>query len=289
MATIKPPTFNTPDGIAQNIWLLTPNTKFIPEGVYTVKMEFTGGNAKTLAQFLDGKYRESIAEAKKINRGKMIKEAGAPYSWDDSGTLSVNFKMKASGVTIDGKAWSRKPTLLNADLTPFEGAEIAGGSKLAISFTPSPFYTYMVGAGVSMRLEAVQVIEPPETISEVADYGFTSRSSVVKPTSLKDLVGGDHAYSKMTEWSMDALTASEVNDFNLAVSSSNKEVAKLAIAGLLFKYVIANGHLPPLPIASSSQVDAYTTLIEMTSAMKDPRFPKDKAYRDAVIEKVARS
>lgn len=283
------PSYTTPDGIAQYPRLLIPDTKFVPEGNYSVTMEFTGDDAKTLADFLDTKMEESYKEAKGNNPDKKIKAADAPYSWNDAGTLSVNFKMKASGTTKDGKKWTRKPALLNADLTPFEGAEIAGGSKLAISFTPSPFYTSMIGAGVSMRLEAVQVIEPPETISEVADYGFTSRSSVVKPTSLKDLVGGDHAYSEMTEWSMDALTASEVNDFNLAVSSSNKEVAKLAIAGLLFKYVIANGHLPPLPIASSSQVDAYTTLIEMTSAMKDTRFPKDKAYRDAVIEKVARS
>ena len=175
MSFIKPPSYITPDGIAQYPRLLIPDTKFVPEGNYSVMMEFAGDDAKTLADFLDTKMEESYKEAKENNPDKKIKAADAPYSWNDAGTLSVNFKMKASGVTKDGKGWSRKPVLLNADLTPFEGIDIGGGSKLVISYTPAPFFTQLIGAGISMRLEAVQVIGLPEPVMRPANYGFTKR------------------------------------------------------------------------------------------------------------------
>lgn len=188
MSIVKPSSYITPEGIAQNPRLIVPDTKFVSEGVYAVKMEFTGEDAKNLAKFLDTKYQESIAEAKKNNPGKKIKEADSPYSWNDLGVLSVSFKMKASGTTKDGRAWSRKPTLLNADLTPFTSVEIASGSKMVISYTPSSFYSPMLGAGVSMRLEAVQVLELPEPTSEVGNYGFTKREpKAIYPSPFKKI------------------------------------------------------------------------------------------------------
>jgi len=175
MSFIKLPSYITPDGIAQHTRLLIPETKYAPEGNYSVKMEFTGEDAKTLAEFLDTKMEDSYKEAKKENPSKRIKKADAPHQWNDNGTLSVNFRMKASGVTKDGKAWSRKPPILNADLTPYEGTEITDGSKLVISYTPAPFYIRLIGAGLSIRLEAVQVIGLPEPVIRPANYGFTNR------------------------------------------------------------------------------------------------------------------
>ena len=175
MAFVKPPSFTTPDGIAQHPRLLTPDTKLVAGGVYSVKMEFTGEDAKSFSEFLDAKMEESYKEAEKENPNKRIKKADASYSWDDSGTLSVNFKLTASGVTKDGKVWTRKLPLLNADLTPYKGSEITDGSKLAISYTPAPFYIALIGAGVSMRLEAVQVIELPKPFIGATNYGLTKR------------------------------------------------------------------------------------------------------------------
>lgn len=163
MAFVKLPSFITPAGTAQYPRLNVPDTKFVPEGVYSVKLEFTGDEAQELSAFLDTKMQESFAEAKKENPAKKIKEADAPYSWNDDGVLSVNFKMKASGTTKDGKTWNRKPALFDAKGKPLDvGTTIGGGSKLILSYTPSPFYTGLIGAGLSMRLEAVQVIELKE-------------------------------------------------------------------------------------------------------------------------------
>jgi hypothetical protein len=160
MAYAKPPSFVTPAGIAQYPRLNAPDTKFNAEGVYSVKLEFSGDEAQELSAFLDAKLQESIAEAKKNNPTKKIKEADAPYSWNDSGNLSVSFKMKASGVTKDGKPWNRKPALFDAKGKPLDPTiQVGGGSTLIINYTPSAFYTAMIGAGLSMRLEAVQVLD----------------------------------------------------------------------------------------------------------------------------------
>ena len=205
MTFIKLPSYITPDGIAQYPRLLIPDTKFMADGVYSVKMEFTGDDAKSLAEFLDGKMEESFKEAKKNNPDKKIIAADAPYSWNDSGTLSVNFKMKASGVTKDGKGWSRKPAIFNADLTPFEGTDIGGGSKLVISYTPAPFFTKLIGAGLSLRLEAVQVIELVIKQPEAFTGGFIKRPVVatrVQSEVIDGLMNGDpsiHAINEMLE------------------------------------------------------------------------------------------
>jgi len=117
--------------------------------------------------------QESFAEAKKENPSKKVKQADAPYSWNDDGVLSVNFKMKASGTTKDGKAWNRKPALFDAKGKPLEvGLTVGGGSKLILSYTPAPFYTGLIGAGLSMRLEAVQVLELKEGGSSQSSESF---------------------------------------------------------------------------------------------------------------------
>lgn len=187
------PSYTTPDGIARHTRLYAPDTEYVAEGVYSVRMEFTGEDAKTLAEFLDTKMEESYKEAKKENPNKRIKKADAPYSWNDDGTLSVNFKLKAGGTTKDGKKWTRKPPLLNADLTPYEGTDpIGGGSKLAISYTPSPFYTGLIGSGLSMRLESVQILELVTITQDPVSHGFVKRE-IVEPRVLPQAAVDSHA------------------------------------------------------------------------------------------------
>lgn len=174
MAYAKQPSFVTPAGVAQYPRLNVPDTKFNTEGTYSVKLSFSGDEAQELSAFLDNKLQESIAEAKQNNPNKKIKEADAPYSWDDNGTLTVSFKMKASGVTKEGKPWNRKPALFDAKGKPLDATVmVGGGSKLIVNYTPAAFYTAMIGAGLSMRLEAVQVIELKEGGGQSSEsFGF---------------------------------------------------------------------------------------------------------------------
>jgi hypothetical protein len=148
--------------VGKALWtsLTKPDTKYNEAGIYQVKLEVTGDDAQSLSAFLDTKLQESIAEAKKDNQGKRIKEASAPYQWTDDNTLVVTFKMKASGKKQSGEAWTRKPALFDAKGKPLVGeVRVGSGSMLAVSYTPTPFYTTLIGAGVSLRLNAVQIVE----------------------------------------------------------------------------------------------------------------------------------
>jgi hypothetical protein len=107
--------------------------------------------------------------------------------------------------------------------------------------------------------------------------------------SLRDLVGGAEAYSELVTWAKDGLKEVEINSFNNSVGSSNPKMSQLAVAGLLAKFVLANGRPPYLTTGNAPPVDVYATREEITRAMKDPRFAKDSVYRNAVIEKVQRS
>ena len=107
--------------------------------------------------------------------------------------------------------------------------------------------------------------------------------------SLKELVGGADAYSELTRWAKDGLEKVEINSFNSSVSSSNLRVSKLAVAGLLSRYVLANGRPPYLTTGYAPPVDIYATKEEIIRAMKDLRYSKDAVYRNAVIAKVLRS
>lgn len=148
--------------VGKALWatLNKPDTKFNEAGIYSVKLEITGDDAQKLSAFLDTKLQESIAEAKKENVGKKIKEASAPYEWTNDNTIAVNFKMKASGIKKSGEPWSRKPALFDAKGKPLVGEVMVGaGSMLSVAYEASPFYTSLIGAGVSLRLNAVQIVQ----------------------------------------------------------------------------------------------------------------------------------
>ena len=164
----------SPTGIALSPHLQQPDTKFTSDGIYSVKLKLTGEDAKLFAEFLDSKMNESFKEAKVKHKGVIIKRADPPYSWDDSGDLIVSFRSKASGVTKEGRAWVRKPALFNDDLTPHESIEeVTAGTKVVVSYTPASFFTQMIGAGISLRLEAIQLLDPPSPAFVAMKFGFT--------------------------------------------------------------------------------------------------------------------
>ena len=109
--------------------------------------------------------------------------------------------------------------------------------------------------------------------------------------TVKELVGGNEAYSEMANWAADNLTDAEKNAYNTAVNSKDLETAKLAVVGLKAKFEKANGSEPTLldgKIASSGEA-GYKSWAEVTRAMSDDRYQKDPAYQAAVKEKLSKS
>lgn len=162
------PRYVTQVGVAIYPHLVEPDTKFNAEGEYKVKLRLSpdsvitdakGKRVADVQSFIDEMMAKALEKAQQENKGK-IKEADAPYEIDeDTGDVLVNFKLKATGKTRDGKEFTQKPALFDAKGKPAEVKGVWGGSKIKVSFEVVPFYTKLIGAGVSLRLKAAQIIE----------------------------------------------------------------------------------------------------------------------------------
>jgi hypothetical protein len=175
MTKAKNPRYTTPAGIAQYPYLTKPDTKFNPDGEYKISLEIPGAAAQDIVTFLDEQFAASVAKAKKENAGKKIKEGDVPYSVDeDSGKVTVRFKLKAKVTPKQGDPFEQRPAIFDAKGKPLMEAKIGGGSKVKVAYELVPYYTAIAGAGVSLRLKAVQVIDLVEFSGGAsADaYGF---------------------------------------------------------------------------------------------------------------------
>jgi hypothetical protein len=176
MSKVKNTRYTTPAGIAQYPYLTKPDTKFNPDGEYKISVEIPGAAAQDIVTFLDEQFEASVAKAKKDNPGKKIKEGDVPYSVnDDTGKVTVRFKLKAKVTPKMGDPFEQRPALFDAKGKPIgTDAKIGGGSKVKVAYEMVPYYTAIAGAGISLRLKAVQVIDLVEFSGGASSeaYGF---------------------------------------------------------------------------------------------------------------------
>jgi len=108
---------------------------------------------------------------------------------------------------------------------------------------------------------------------------------------MKNSVGGDAEYSKLVSWASDNLDQESTEAFDSIINSGNMASIKLAISGLQAQYENANGYegrmLSGKPPSTSG--DVFRSQPELVAAMSDPRYDKDPAYRQDVIDKLDRS
>lgn len=175
MTKQKKPRYTTPAGIAVYPYLSKPDTKFNPDGDYKVNLDVPNEEAGKLIAFLDEQHQASVDKAKEENKGKRVKEGEIPYLVsEDRGVTTFKFKLKAKGKTKAGEEFTQKPALFDSKGTPLTDVSVGGGSKLKVSFELVPYYTAIAGAGISLRLKAVQVLELKEYTGggNAGAYGF---------------------------------------------------------------------------------------------------------------------
>lgn len=176
MTKVKNPRYTTPAGVAQYPYLNKPDTKFNPEGEYKINLELDAEVASEICTFLDEQLAVSVAKAKKENPGKKIKEGSAGYEVnEETGKVTLKFKLKAKVTTKSGDSFDQKVVLFDAKGKPLTTPpNVGGGSRVKVSYEVVPYYTAMVGAGVALRVKAVQILELVEFSGGAsADaYGF---------------------------------------------------------------------------------------------------------------------
>lgn len=179
----------TPAGRSVYPKLNTPDTKYKPLGEYTTKLVLSAEDAQPLIdqyeQILNSYFEEQKAELMKGDgkskaKAKALKfAADRPYKpevddeGDDTGNVVFNFKMPAR-IAREGKAdLVMKPDVFDAAGKKLESPpDIWGGSVLKVAYELRPFNTN-IGVGLSLRLNAVQIIELRQGGQrDASGYGF---------------------------------------------------------------------------------------------------------------------
>ena len=147
--------------------LIKPDVRFNELGEYKVTLKVAKQDASEMVKEIDKSIEDSLAKAEKDNKGKSVKSAPKPYK-EESGNVFFKFKMKASGVNKKTQEkFTQRPQLLDSKKNPISpNTSIWGGSIMKVAYQPVPYFTPMLGAGISLRLKAVQVIKLVEGKSD---------------------------------------------------------------------------------------------------------------------------
>jgi hypothetical protein len=105
-----------------------------------------------------------------------------------------------------------------------------------------------------------------------------------------NVAGGKDGYTAMIQWASQNLSAEEIEAFNATVNSGNVEQAKMAVKGLHARFGSSEGNEPHLVTGQAGPSEGvFRSTSELVSAMADPRYKADPAYRADVEKKLARS
>ena len=110
-------------------------------------------------------------------------------------------------------------------------------------------------------------------------------------SDIKSSVGGEKQYANVINWAKSNLDGKAINAFDEVVNTGSVEAIKLAVSGLKAQYDNANGvegrMVTGKPPTNSG--DVFRSQQELVAAMSDPRYDRDPAYRNDIIEKLDRS
>jgi hypothetical protein len=205
------PRFTTPVGVAIYPHLTKPDTKFKPEGEYTVKLRFAPGEIADLQAKCEVLAKERMAEAiadkpalKKVAKYVLPFKPELDDEGDETGNLIGNFKMKAEVTKKDGTKFTQKPAIFDAAKKPTK-ANPWSGSELKVNFEAFPYFNEKdKEAGVALRMFAVQIVKLVSGgTGDAESYGFGSEEGFVDESSAEETSTSDSTSD----------TASEDSDF----------------------------------------------------------------------------
>ena len=110
-------------------------------------------------------------------------------------------------------------------------------------------------------------------------------------TELKNIVGGDANYTNMLQWANQNLNQQEIDMFDQVMEQGNPLAAFFAVRSLAYAYNDAVGYEGKMVQgkAPKASTDQYRSQQEVITAMSDPRYETDSAYRKDVMDKLTRS
>ena len=138
----------------------------------------------------------------------------------------------------------------------------------------------LVQAYMEMQANAPQP-EPAEPV-ELSDNDVNA---------IKNSVGGEVEYDKVIDWATNNLSESQIEAYDDIIATGNAEAIQMMVNGLKAQYDSSNGFEGRMLTgkAANNSSDVFRSQEEVVSAIADPRYDRDPAYRNDVLEKLERS
>ena len=168
-----------------------------------------------------------------------------------------------------------------------EVAEVLGANGINFEVLQQEYQE--LGGLSAEAYEALEEAGFPEAVVDQWIAGQAAISQQVQ-SEMHSLVGGAEQYQELVGWAAEALPDAEVDAFNATMETQDPNMIRLAIQGLNARY--RSEAAPNLLQGETGTVSTggrFESNAELTTAMSDPRYAKDPAYRQAVADKLAKS
>ena len=130
--------------------------------------------------------------------------------------------------------------------------------------------------------------EPEEEVTEEPD---SDQLTEAQANQLFEMVGGEKAYKSMIQWAGQNLSQEEIQMYDNVMASGNASSIYFAVQALSNKYGEATGSDGQLLTGkgTANQTQGFRSQQELVQAMADPRYDRDPAYRQEVMQKLENS
>ena len=201
--------------------------------------------------------------------------------------LQTKLGEKEKGETeVAEKEPEDKPTLSEGAtlITSASDEYYANGNKLS----PETLQKFSSMSSQDLINAYMEVQQLPEYQQQQQAPAEISEAQV---NQIKNAAGGEQAYANIINWAKSNVPAEQINAFDEVVNSGSVQAINLAVAGLKAQYDNANGVEGRMVTgkAPTNSGDVFRSQQELVAAMNDPRYDRDPAYRQDVIEKLDRS
>jgi hypothetical protein len=131
--------------------------------------------------------------------------------------------------------------------------------------------------------------EPEE--EEVTEEPDSEQLTEAQANQLFEMVGGEKAYNSMIQWAGQNLSQEEIQMYDQVMASGNASSIYFAVQALANKYGDATGSDGQLLTGkgTANQTQGFRSQQELVAAMSDPRYDRDPAYRQEVMQKLENS
>ena len=151
------------------------------------------------------------------------------------------------------------------------------------------------GEWTEETLNRLREADPVDIAQAYLEYRNENQQRVLtqdETDSLYNIVGGESEYNDMLRWAAGNLDEQNIQLFDSVINKGDPASCYFAVQALAFRMAEMEGWTPEdfTTGGNSRQVaDVFQSQAQVVEAMNDPRYDRDPAYRQEVMNKLERS